>query len=44
LGVAFDSKKGEWQAVNFGFVPPGLGLRTLRFFTAAISLLGCNVF
>jgi hypothetical protein len=36
--IAFDPKKGERQAVNFGFVIPGQKLRTLRLFTAAISL------
>jgi hypothetical protein len=36
--VPFDPKKGERQAVNFGFVIPGQKLRTLRLFTAAISL------
>jgi hypothetical protein len=35
--AAFDSKKEEWQTVNFGFVPPRLGLRTLWLFTVAIS-------
>jgi len=38
--AAFNPKRGEWQAVNFGIVPPGLG--TLWLFTAAISL-GYNV-
>jgi hypothetical protein len=43
MHVAFNTKKGERQTVNFGIVPPGLGLRTLWLFTAAISLR-CNVF
>jgi len=40
--AAFNPKKGERQAINFGFLPPGLRLGTRWFFTAAISL-GCNI-
>jgi hypothetical protein len=43
IHAAFNPKKGEWQAVNFDIVPPGLGLRTVWVFTVAISL-GCNIF